>query len=122
MLASPVLAYDLLFDARMDFAVGYFPVSVSAADLDGDGDGDLAVANRNSNNVSILLNNGNGTFALAVNYDTGDGPSSVFFVDVDGGSPLDWIRVGGQTGTPEEKDYPGDPVCRAQLSTFRRRT
>ena len=52
-------------------------------DRDSDGDSDLAVANNYSDNVSILLNNGDGTFAAPVNYGAGDGPASVFAIDLD---------------------------------------
>ena len=51
------------FADKVDYDVGYNPLSVFSADLDGDGDNDLAVANYGSDNVSVLLNNGNGTFA-----------------------------------------------------------
>jgi hypothetical protein len=47
------------------------------------------VANSGSNNVSVLLNNGDGTFQEAVNYGAGDGPNSVFAVDLDGDGDSD---------------------------------
>ena len=44
--------------------------------------GRRAVANCQSNNVSILKNNGNGNFVSRIDYDTGWGPYSVMFGDV----------------------------------------
>jgi hypothetical protein len=54
-----------------------------AVDLDGDTDADLAVANYSGGDVSILLNNDDGTFAAAVSYPTGSGPTSVCSADFD---------------------------------------
>jgi len=84
LAATNTRAFDPLFDARIDYAVGTWPASVSAADLDGDEDNDLAAANSGSADVSILLNNGNGTFQAIVNYDVGGGPISIFASDIDG--------------------------------------
>ena len=50
---------------------------------------DLAVANFGNNTVSILLNNGPGTFATAVSYPVGNGPSSVITGDFNGDGKLD---------------------------------
>ena len=44
------------FAAKVDFATGTSPRSVTVGDLNGDGKPDLAVANFNSNTVSVLLN------------------------------------------------------------------
>ena len=62
LLASVVLAFDPLFEARIDYDAGSNPWTVFACDIDGDGDNDLAVANYDSNSVSILRNNGDGTY------------------------------------------------------------
>ena len=43
------------FQAKVDYATGQYPTSVTAGDWNGDGKLDLAVANGDSN-VSILLN------------------------------------------------------------------
>jgi hypothetical protein len=80
LLAGNALAFEPLFDARIDYGAGNFPTSVFAVDLDGDGDNDLAVANNLSHNVSVLLNNGDGTFQWAVDYGAGSYPASVFAV------------------------------------------
>ncbi len=57
---------------------------MAVGDLNGINGPDLAVANIDSDDVSVLLNQGNGTFAVAVNYDAGDGPFSVAIGDLDG--------------------------------------
>ena len=56
LVPADALAFEPLFDARIDYVAGDTPRSVFSIDLDGDGDDDLAVANYSSNNVSILLN------------------------------------------------------------------
>ena len=57
-MGASALSFEPLFDARIDYGAGQFPVSVFSADLDGDGDYDLAVANAFSDNVSVLMNLG----------------------------------------------------------------
>src|ERR1019366_823085 len=44
------------FAAKVDFATGASPHSVSIGDIDGDGKSDLAVANSSSNTVSVFRN------------------------------------------------------------------
>jgi hypothetical protein len=87
---------DGTFSTAVNYIVGYQPKSVFAADLDNDGDLDLAVANSGSNSVSILMNNGNGTFQQAVECDlgeSGNGPYSVFCVDLNGDDDCDIVVV-----------------------------
>ena len=64
-------------------------MSVVSGDLDGDGDQDLAVANKYSDYVSVFFGNGDGTFQAAMNYDTGDRPTSVAIGDFNGDNYLD---------------------------------
>ena len=78
-----------IFVSKVDYAVGDGPRSVFSMDLDGDGDNDLATANMGDppewiGSVSVLLNNGNGIFVSKVDYAVGDGPRSVFSMDLDG--------------------------------------
>ena len=78
-----------IFVSKVDYAVGDGPRSVFSMDLDGDGDNDLAAANMGDppewiGSVSVLLNNGNGIFVSKVDYAVGDGPRSVFSMDLDG--------------------------------------
>ncbi|MCA6388352.1 MAG: VCBS repeat-containing protein, partial [Cytophagales bacterium] len=50
-------AGTISYAAKVDFATGSGPYSVSIGDLDGDGKADLAVANASSNTVSVIRNN-----------------------------------------------------------------
>ena len=75
-------AYNNLFRAPVDYAVGANPVDIIAADFDQDGDTDLAVSNfgRVTNvydSVTILRNNGKGVFQIDTNLITGDGPRAI---------------------------------------------
>ena len=77
------------FAARVDFATGTNPISVSIGDLDGDGKPELAVTNYGSASVSVYRNTAtSGTittasFATKVDYTTGSNPRSVAIVDLD---------------------------------------
>src|SRR5258706_555241 len=75
--------------AKVDYAAGSTPHSVTAADFNGDGKADLAVAASFRNTVSVLLNNGNGTFAAKVDYGTGSFPHSVTTADFNGDGKVD---------------------------------
>ncbi|AOS83392.1 hypothetical protein BIU88_04080 [Chlorobaculum limnaeum] len=81
----------LSFAAKVDYATGWSPSSVTSADIDGDGDADVIVANSDSDTVSVLKNNGNGTFAAKVDYATGDDPTSVIGTDIDSDGDADVI-------------------------------
>jgi len=78
------------FAAKVDFATGTYPWSVTIGDLDGDGKPDLAVANWSSSTVSVFRNTATsgsittGSFAAKVDFATGDGPWSVAIGDLDG--------------------------------------
>ncbi len=79
------------YAARIDFATGIAPYSVSIGDLDGDGKADLAVAN-GSNTVSVLLNTssaGTINYAAKVDFTTGTDPTSVSIGDFDGDGKAD---------------------------------
>jgi hypothetical protein len=69
--------------------VGQASVAVAVGDFTGNGILDLAVANAASNTVSVLLGNSNGTFAPAVHYLVGSGPSGVAAGDFTGDGSLD---------------------------------
>ena len=79
------------FAAKVDYATGSNPYSVTTADVNGDGYADLIVANLNSYTVSVLINNGYGTFAARADYATGSGPYSVTTADVSGDGKADLI-------------------------------
>ncbi|MEI6142357.1 MAG: FG-GAP-like repeat-containing protein, partial [Mariniphaga sp.] len=73
------------FEAKVDFATGISPYSVSVGDIDGDGKPDLAVTNYNG--ISVLRNtstSGNLSFAAKVDFATGSSPESVSIGDIDG--------------------------------------
>ena len=74
------------FAAKVDYATGAYPSSVTTADFNGDGRPDLAVANNISsdNTVSVLLGNSDGTFAAKVDYSTGFYPKFATAGDFNG--------------------------------------
>ena len=73
------------------------PTSVAIGDLDGDGKPDLAVVNSFNNTVSVLKNIAaagildSTSFAAAVDFTTGLGPTCVALADMDGDGKLDLI-------------------------------
>jgi photosystem II stability/assembly factor-like uncharacterized protein len=78
---------NVSFAAKVDFATGLAPYSVSIGDIDGDGKPDLAVPNNNSNTVSVLRNTstpGSVSFATNVDFATDIKPRSVSIGDIDG--------------------------------------
>ncbi len=85
------------FAAKVDFAVGINPMSITIADVDNDGKADLAVANfsGSSNSISILRNTGSAgtmtatSFAAKVDFATFGQPYDLDFEDLDGDGKLD---------------------------------
>jgi hypothetical protein len=98
---------DGTFRRHVDYSVGYFPDSITAADFNGDGNLDIAVSNNCSadyyfcpvgqDSVSILLGKGQGSFAAAVQYSTGPYPTCVTAADLnqDGKPDLLVVNVHG---------------------------
>jgi uncharacterized repeat protein (TIGR02543 family) len=92
-----------LFAAKVDFATGAIPISVSIGDLDGNGKSDLAVANYYSNSVSVLRNTATSgsiaasSFAAKVDFATGVAPYCVRLGDIDGNGKPDLV-VANNTG------------------------
>jgi LPXTG-motif cell wall-anchored protein len=66
------------------------------ADLDGDDDLDIATADYYGDTVSILFNNGQGIFSKDSEYQTGEGPRSIFLSDVDGDDDIDLVTANYQ--------------------------
>ncbi|WP_460503821.1 FG-GAP-like repeat-containing protein, partial [Hymenobacter agri] len=102
VLRNTGTAGTLGFAAKVDFATGNYPRSVSIGDVDGDGKPDLAVANANTNQVSVLRNTGTvGTvgFAASVEFTTDFGPSSVTIGDVDGDGKPDLATANANSST-----------------------
>ncbi len=71
----------------------------AVGDFNGDGVPDIAIANQSSDCISVLLGNGNGTFAPAVNYPTGPGPSDLATGDFNGDGKLDLAIFKQTSGT-----------------------
>ena len=105
------------YAAKIDFATGSNPYSVSIGDLDGDGRADLAVANYNNNTLSVFRNTGTPgaiSYAAKIDFATGANPSSVAIGDLDGDGRADLavpnhfgntISVFRNTGTPGTVSY-----------------
>ena len=74
---------------QAEYAVGFSPFALTAADLDGDGDIDLAIVNWDVNSTSVLLGNGDGTFAPKVDYAVGFRPFAITAADLDGDGDTD---------------------------------
>jgi gliding motility-associated-like protein len=93
------------FAAKVDFATGTAPRSVTIGDLDGDGKPDLAVANDASNTVSVLRNTSAsgsiaaGSFAAKVDFATGGGSGSVAIGDLDGDGKPDLATANYNSST-----------------------
>jgi hypothetical protein len=82
------------FAAKVDYATGAGPASVTAADFDGDGRLDLAVATFN-NILRVRLNAGNGTFGAGIDYLTGTNPQSLASADFNGDGRPDLAVANG---------------------------
>ncbi len=91
------------FAAKVDFATGYYPLSVSIGDLDDDGKPDLAIANTGSNTTfSVFRNTSNSgtiSFAPKVDFITGSSPISVSIGDTDGDGKPDLVVANNDDNT-----------------------
>ncbi len=86
-------AGSINYAAKIDFATGITPLSVSIGDLDGDGRSDLVTANANSNTVSVFLNTSSGvgsiSFASRADFTAGAGSQFVTIGDFDADGKVD---------------------------------
>ncbi|MBM4167018.1 MAG: T9SS type A sorting domain-containing protein [Ignavibacteria bacterium] len=103
------------FAAKVDYATGSNPYSVSVSDINGDGDGDIVTANYLSNTVSVLKNNGDGTFTAKVDYTTGSNPFSVSVSDIDGDGDGDIVVVNNGSNTVSVLKNNGDGTFTAKV-------
>ena len=89
---------------------------MAVGDFNNDGKPDLAVANYGNTNISVLLGKGDGTFQVAVDYTTGNGPSSLAVSDIDGDGKLDLVSA--NTGTFSVLLGNGDGTFKTALNYF----
>ncbi len=87
------------FAAKVDFATGTGPTTLSIGDLDNDGKPDLAVNNFNGNSVSVFKNTTSSgsisasSFAAKIDFATGLNPNMVVINDLDGDTKPDVVVV-----------------------------
>jgi hypothetical protein len=91
------------FGASAHYAIAGAPAGLATGDLTGTGNLDLVAGSNASYKVSVLLHSGNntGTFAAAVDYDTGDQPNDVAVGDLSGTGKLD-IAVAAELVSTDE--------------------
>lgn len=87
-VASKALAFEPLFDSRIDYQIGWGPSSVCTDDFNRDGNIDFAAANSFSDNISVLFGNGDGSFGPPAYYSADRRPSFIISSDFNGdGAP-----------------------------------
>ncbi len=82
------------FGTGSTYAVGVYPIGITAGDFDGDGRPDIAVACSTSNVVSVIPNTssaGSISFGTRINFTTGGTPIDLQNSDIDGDNKLDLI-------------------------------
>ena len=84
---STVVNAQVTFAPTNNYAVGYSPHAVAAADVNGDGKVDLISANGGSGSLTVLTNNGFGGFVSNANYSILAGP--VVAADFNGDGQVD---------------------------------
>ncbi|GAA4454352.1 FG-GAP-like repeat-containing protein [Rurimicrobium arvi] len=79
------------FASRVDYPAGSYPAAgLTSCDLDGDNKAEIIVPNYNANTISVFRNTASAgsitasSFASAVDFATGNGPSSAITGDIDG--------------------------------------
>lgn len=87
---------NLTFQSLKTYPTGNFTASVVLADVNLDGRPDLVVVNTEGGNagtgsISILLGNGDGTFQAAVDYATGNSPTTAAVGDLNGDGKPDIV-------------------------------
>lgn len=91
------------FSEPVTYPAGPISSGIVASDLNGDGYADLVVANYGSQadrgNLTVHLNRGDGTFAEAVPYNVGDGPTAVIAADFNSDGHPDLACTNYREGT-----------------------
>ncbi len=94
---------SISYAAKVDFATGGNPNSVSIGDLDGDGKPDLAVASPGGSDIVSVFRNmgsvGSISYAAKVDFTTGTGSGSVSVGDLDGDGKADLMVTNFNSNT-----------------------
>lgn len=94
------MSYDdnIIFENKVDFSTGVYPVNVAAADINNDGKPDVIVTNNHESSVSVFKNtshDGAISFASRVDFSVGSSPYGIALQDVNNDGKTDLI-IGNQ--------------------------
>ncbi len=87
---------NIAFAPKVDYTTGFNPLALASRDLNMDGKTEIVVANQSSSTVSVFQNNstpGSIAFAAKVDFATGDAPSGVAVLDMNGDGKADIVTT-----------------------------